>query len=147
MPKMPPRRNLRSIVYDAIRDREAFDDPTVEDETKEQLARYGALMERLANDAPALDEAAKDHLAMACHHARNWRESLLDAWIGTDDRAVILECRQDIDRITRTEKALGMRYRRQADVDAETAESISIYDLMERETTLVSGSRTAGRAA
>jgi len=116
MAKMPPRRILRSIVMDAISDREAFDDPSIEEETRKTIEAHRTLLLRLADDQPAMDEDTKDGLALACLHARIWRESYVDSWIHTGEREIILKARQDVERVDRTEKALGFRYRNMADV-------------------------------
>ena len=105
---LPPRRVLRSIVQDAILDREEMSDDTIRDRTKAIIQAYHDLLPRLADTAPALSEADKDLLATACRHARIWREGLVDSWANTGDKAVILECRQDVERVTRTETALGV---------------------------------------
>ncbi|WP_298847173.1 hypothetical protein [uncultured Salinicola sp.] len=116
MAKMPPRRILRSIVMDAISDREAFDDPSIEEETRKTIEAHRSLLLRLADDQPAMDGDTKDALALACLHARIWRESYVDSWIHTGEGDIILKARQDVERVDRTEKALGFRYRSMADV-------------------------------
>ena len=116
MPKMPNRRTLRSIVMDAISDREGFDDPTIADETARTIVNHKALLARLADDAPPMDEETKDALALACLHARIWRESYVEAWQDTGEGEIILKAKQDVERIDRTEKAIGMRYLRMADM-------------------------------
>ena len=66
MANMPPRRILRSIVMDAISDREAFDDPSIEEETRKTIEAHRSLLLRLADDQPAMDGDTKDALALAC---------------------------------------------------------------------------------
>lgn len=106
--KLPPRKILRSIVEDAISDREEMQDADPSDETRALIGEYRAFIPRLADDAPPLSEDDKDILVKACHHARIWREGYLDAWINTGDKPIILAARQDIDRVKRTEEALGV---------------------------------------
>ena len=131
MVKLPPRRVLRSIVQDAIDDRQAFDDSTVAEETARTIEQYRALIVNLDQPGRALDEHDREVLKRACLHARIWREGYLDAWNHTGDKPVILEARQDIDRVTRTEEALGGRYMTALDRALETAEVVSIFDLRE----------------
>jgi len=126
MANMPPRRILRSIVMDAISDREAFDDPSVEEETRETIEAHRALLLRLADDQPAMDGDTKDALALACLHARIWRESYINSWIHTGERDIILKARQDVERVDRTERALGFRYRTMADMIKSRGKSISL---------------------
>lgn len=126
MTNMPPRRILRSIVMDAISDREAFDDPSVEEETRETIEAHRALLLRLADDQPAMDGDTKDALALACLHARIWRESYIDSWIHTGERDIILKARQNVERVDRTERALGFRYRTMADMIKSRGKSISL---------------------
>lgn len=126
MVKLPPRRILRAIVEDAISDRQAIDD----ENGPADIAAHRALLPKLANTAPPLDDEAKDALAFACLHARLWRESYVESWLGTKDKAVIAQARRDVDKITRTETALGFRYRSKADVFLENAESVSLFDFM-----------------
>jgi len=126
MANMPPRRILRSIVMDAISDREAFDDPSVEEETRETIEAHRALLLRLADDQPAMDGDTKDALALACLHARIWRESYIDSWIHTGERDIILKARQNMERVDRTERALGFRYRTMADMIKSRGKSISL---------------------
>ena len=83
MAKMPTRIILRSIVMDAISDREGFNDPSIAEETANTIANHEALLLRLADDAPPLDDESKDALALACFHARIWRESYVDSWLPT----------------------------------------------------------------
>ena len=108
MARLPPRRMLRSIVQDAISDREEFDDPEFAARTAASIASYRDLMPKLADAAGPLGPDERHTLARACDHARIWREGLVDAWSGTGDKAAILETRQDVERITRTEDALGV---------------------------------------
>ncbi len=125
--KLPPRRILRSIVSDAISDREDFDDTTVAECTRKTLAEYRAMLEKLSANAPPLGEHDMRILINACRHARIWRESYYDAWIHTGDKAVLLSAKQDIERVERTEAALGVVHR-----ELE-GESISIFELMKRD--------------
>lgn len=129
MSKLPPRRILRSIVMDAISDREGFNDPSIADETAATIRGHKALLERLSDNAPPLDEEAKDSLALACLHARIWRESYVDSWLSTGEKNIILRARQDVHKIDRVEKALGFRYRMQADVEMANAKTISLADI------------------
>ena len=108
MAKLPPRRTLRSIVQDAISDREEFDDATIATQTSDIIVRYNAFLPRLADDAPPLSPDDINLLASACMHARIWREGYVDSWIATGEKAIILKARQDVDRVTRTEEALGV---------------------------------------
>lgn len=108
MAKLPPRRILRSIVEDAISDRDEFDDCNCRETTSEIIARYKAFLPRLADDAPPLGADDLRLLASACMHARIWREGYVDSWRCTGDKAVILSAKQDVDRVTRTEEALGV---------------------------------------
>ena len=123
---LPPRRILRSIVSDAISDRETFDDVSVAEYTKKTLAEYRAVLKNLAADAPPLSVDDLRVLTNACRHARIWRESLYDAWIHTGEKAILLSARQDIERIDRTEAALGVVHR-----ELE-GKNISIFELMKR---------------
>lgn len=107
--KLPPRRILRSIVQDAISDREEMDDDSIRDRTAAHIASYEALLLRLADTAPPLTDADREVLVDACRHARIWREGLVDSWRNTGEKAIILGCRQDVDRVTRTQDALGVR--------------------------------------
>lgn len=124
--KLPPRRILRSIVQDAIEDREAFEDPSVAEYTQKTLAEYRRLLEKLGPASPGLSSDDHRILINACRHARIWRESYYDAWAHTGDKAVILATRQDIDRVNRTEAALGVVHR---EIEGEM---ISIFDLHKR---------------
>ena len=129
MAKMPTRIILRSIVMDAISDREGFNDPSIAEETANTIANHEALLLRLADDAPPLDDESKDALALACFHARIRRESYVDSWLPTGEKDIILKARQDVERIDRTERALGFRYRPHADIASETAEMLSLNDI------------------
>ena len=133
MPKLPPRRILRSIVEDAISDREGFDDPDIAEETARTIEAHRTLLLRLADDAPPLDDEARDALAFACFHARIWRESYVDSWIHTGEKEIILQARQAVERIDRTEKALGLRYRSTAELLETTAESVTLDELRRRQ--------------
>lgn len=106
--KLPPRRILRSIVQDAISDREEMEDFDSQAKTMDLIDRYQAFLPRLADDAPPLSSDDRHLLATACMHARIWREGYADAWAGTGDKAVIAKARQRVDRVTRTEAALGV---------------------------------------
>ena len=129
MAKMPTRIILRSIVMDAISDREGFNDPSIAEETANTIANHEALLLRLADDAPPLDDESRDALALACFHARIWRESYVDSWIHTSEKDIILKARQDVERIDRTERALGFRYRHHADIASEGAISIPLSEI------------------
>lgn len=107
--KLPPRRILRSIVQDAISDREEMGDDSIREQTAAHIASYRALLPRLADAAPPLTDADRRILVDACRHARIWREGLVDSWRNTGEKAIILGCRQDVDRVTRTQDALGVR--------------------------------------
>lgn len=106
--KLPPRSVLRLIVQDAISDRRGMRDPACATETAAAIASYLAFQPRLADGAPPLCDDDHNVLAQACMHARIWREGLFYSWANTGDKATILECRQDIARVTRTEDALGV---------------------------------------
>lgn len=129
MAKLPPRRVLRSIVMDAISDRQGFSDPMIDRETASIINAHKALLLQLADDAPMLDDKSRDALALACFHARIWRESYVDSWVHTGEKDIILKARQDVERIDRTERALGFRYRQHADIALEGARSVSLNDL------------------
>lgn len=132
MPKLPNRRILRSIVEDAISDREGFNDPDITDETRRSIEAHRTLLRRLADNSPPLDDEAKDALALACFHARIWRESYVDSWAHTGEKEIILQARQAVERIDRTEKALGLRYRSTAELLETTAESVTLDELRRR---------------
>ena len=129
--KMPPRRVLRSIVEDAISDRAEFTDIEKREETAAQVASYKKLLEHINNYARPLDEEDKEVLALACFHARIWRESYLEAWAGTGEKAIIADCKHDIARIDRVEKALGTRIRFAHEM-TENVKMVSIFELMNR---------------
>ena len=129
MSKMPPRHVLRNIVEDAISDREGLCDETIKDKTQASIASYRELLGTLAKERQALTEADREVLKRACLHARIWRESYLESWLNTGDKQVILEARQDVDRITRTETALGGRYMTALDYALTNSIPVSIFDL------------------
>jgi len=131
MTGMPPRRILRSIVLDAISDRRAMEDPEIAEETARIIDAHRRLHDRLADDAPPLDDEARDALALACLHARIWRESYVDSWAHTNEKAIILQARQAVQRIDRTERALGFRYRLASEC-LEGCEMVSIDELRSR---------------
>ena len=106
--KLPPRRVLRSIVQDAINDREEMEDPEIRDRTLAQLAGYRDFLPRLSDNAPPLSAEDRKLLVTACMHARIWRAGYAEAWAGTGDLAVIQKAKQDVARIDRTEEALGV---------------------------------------
>lgn len=131
--KLPPRRVLRSIVEDAISDHEEMQDADMRDATKAYIASYRALLPRLADSAPPLTQQDREVLVDACRHARIWREGLVDSWRGTGDKATILSCRQDVDRVTRTQDALGVvRSFLEGGAVPDDMRSVSIFDLMRR---------------
>lgn len=131
--KLPPRRVLRSIVEDAISDREEFDDEMVRDETKAIIARYREFLPRLADSAPPLSKEDHDLLVTACRHARIWREGYVESWLGTGEKRIILEARQDVDRVTRTEDALGVvRHWLNGGPEPEGMSSITVFELSKR---------------
>lgn len=138
--KLPPRRILRLIVQDAIDDRLGFADANRRDEevrsqTLECVREYRAFQPRLSDDAPALSDADRDLLARACMHARIWREGLVASWQRTGDKATLLEARQDVDRVTRAERALGVQPHWLAGGDLpEGVETVSIFELRQRGT-------------
>lgn len=129
MSKMPPRHVLRSIVEDAISDREGLCDETIKDETRASIVSYRDLLGTLAKERQALTEADREVLKQACLHARIWRESYLESWLNTGDKQVIHEAGQDVDRITRTEAALGGRYMTALDHALANSVPVSIFDL------------------
>lgn len=136
MAKLPPRRVLRSIVEDAINDREEFDDCACERQTSEIIARYREFLPRLADGAPALGEADLQLMAYACMHARIWREGYLDSWKGTGDKAVILSARQDVERVTRTEEAMGVvRHWTRGGPLPDDVRDVPLTELMKRPST------------
>lgn len=132
MSKMPPRRILRSIVMDAISDREGFDDAPIARETAETIEAHQSLLMRLANDTPPLDKSTKKALALACVHARLWRESYVDAWSHTGEKVIILKAKLEVERIDKTESALGFCYRGSADIAAESAGWITLDEIRAR---------------
>lgn len=128
--KMPPRRILRSIVEDAILDREEFDDPECADRTKEFLAMYRTFLPRLSDDGPAMTDADRQTLAYACMHARIWREGYVESWAHTGEKAIILAAKQDVERITRTEESMGVvRHWSRGGPEPEGMRSVSIHEL------------------
>ena len=133
MAKLPPRRILRSIVQDAISDREEFDDANHRREPSGIVLRYRAFLPRLADSAPPLGDEDRELLATACRHARIWREGYLDSWKCTGEKAVLLEARQDVDRVTRTEDALGVvRHWMNGGPMPDDVRSVSILELASR---------------
>lgn len=144
MAKLPPRALLRSVLNDAISDREEFLDAhsrqhgVAPDEettalialTKAQIARYEDLERRLPDPRP-LTGADEETLATATQHARIWRVGLQDAWRGTGDKANIRACREDVARLEKVEAALGVRpHFTVGGADPEGARMVSIFDLM-----------------
>lgn len=131
--KLPPRRILRAIVSDAIDDRVEFDDESVADRTAESIAKFRDILPRLADAAPPLAPSDIDILASACVYARIWREGYLEAWEGTGDKPVILEARQDVDRVTRVEQAIGMeRHWLSGGPEPEGMRSVNVMELLKR---------------
>lgn len=130
MGKLPKRRVLRGIVHDAINDREGFEDPSIADQTKDSIRKYRGLIESLGDQDPPLTADMKDILAQACHHARYWRESYLDAIAHTGDKEMILQTKQEIAQIERTEVALGVSYKSAMQIALENAPLVSIFDLV-----------------
>lgn len=128
MRALPKRRVLRSIVQDAISDREEFSDPDIAEQTAATIASYHDLLPRLADDAPPLSEADRRILASACGNARIWREGYKDAWVGTGEKRILHDAQIDIDRVTRTEEALGL----DTSDPLAACGTISIFELMKR---------------
>lgn len=118
--KLPPRKLLRGVLSDAINDREGFldanrprhgepDDKTkaLIDKTHEQIAQYKEVEARL--DSPQqLNDRDLNIIAMATHHARIWRSTLVDSWKDTGDKQNIRLCREDMERLKKVERALGL---------------------------------------
>lgn len=130
--KLPPRRVLRCIVQDAISDREEMDDATRRQQTSSCIDGYKALIDRLSDGSPALSQSDLLLLGDACRHARIWREGYAEAWQHTGDHAVIQRNRNNVDRITRTENALGItRHFIAGGADPEGMTTISVHDLLE----------------
>lgn len=126
---LPPRRIIRSIVRDALSDREEMldSDASTADVSRALIARYSELLPRLEDNAPALLPEDRSTLDRACVHARIWREGLLDAYAGTGDKGMILKCRQDVDRVKRLEAALGV-----VRTDTSAWESVSLSEIRRR---------------
>lgn len=132
--KMPERRILRSIVQDAINDRKEISECHRGGcrQADDAVARYGRLLTRLQGVAPMTPED-RDALASACMHARIWREGLVDAWKDTNDKMQKLACRQDLDRVARTEETLGVvRHWTQGGPEPEGMRTITLTELMAR---------------
>ena len=140
MAKLPPRRILRSIVEDAISDREEYEDAHSREKTSDLIRRYKALVPRLADDAPPLSDGDRSLLGTACMHARIWRESYVDSWRHTGEKAIILSARQDVERVTRTEEALGIvRHWTMGGPMPEGVRSVPINELRENATFGIAG--------
>lgn len=102
------RRVVASILHDAISDREGLQDLSIAEETEGYLKDYRDLLENIKNGKPITRD---DHsvIAHACHHARIWRTSYLEAWAHTGDKEIIREAKEDIKRINRTEEKISVR--------------------------------------
>lgn len=110
-----------------------MEDESIATETAGTIAKYRDLLGKLEQTSRPLDDSDRKTLGLACLHARIWRESYLDSWINTGEKQVILEARQDIKRIARTETALGGRYITALEHALANAKPVSIFELQNRD--------------
>ncbi len=109
MTKLPNKKILCSILRDAILDRESFDYAEMEEATAAQIASYSALLDGLEQGS-RLKNADKNIMALACFHARLWRESYIGSVNGCLSKEDMKREEKSVLDIGKVEKAIGMRY-------------------------------------
>jgi hypothetical protein len=129
MSKLPNRKVLRGILADAISDREGMNNPETNAETRATISKYRLLQEKLEIPSSIITEKDKDTLALACFHARIWRESYYDAWSGTGEKEILHTIRNDIAKLDRVERSIGRRIRHVYEALIENAQCVSINEL------------------